>query len=119
MRSLFVGPKSAVTREEIMNLNISVKHVEGVLWALVALCLILAATVTDRSILGVIAIVWIISMAVVIPLHFLKAWRRLPTMCNKSQYAAWVGFETACVLALIGVFVYDLVYVYRGTAVVR
>jgi hypothetical protein len=40
------------------------------------------------------------------PLHFLRAWRKLEAVPNKGQYAAWVGFETACTLALVGGFVY-------------
>jgi hypothetical protein len=97
--------------------NTSTKRFEGLLWALAVLGPILAAIVTDRHILGTIAAVWILSMAVVIPLHLLKAWHRLPTMGNKSEYAAWVGFETACVIAFISLVVYGLVY--KGAAIGR
>jgi hypothetical protein len=38
----------------------------------------------------------------VVPLHFIRAWRKLGAVPNKGQYAAWVGFETVCTAALVG-----------------
>jgi hypothetical protein len=83
------------------------RHAEGLLWVVSFGCLWAAAS--SKHYLPVIALVWLVSTATVIPLHFFRAWRRLGTVPNKGQYAAWVGFETACALALIGSFVYLMV----------
>jgi len=85
------------------------RHVEGTLWAISLLSLIVAAITTNRRFLLVIAIVWVLSTVIVIPLHFCKAWRRWPEMANRWQYIAWVGFETFAAMALIGLFVYSVV----------
>ena len=67
------------------------RHVEGMLWAVSFLSLVAAAMITTRVYLVIVACVWIVSSVVVIPLHFIKAWRRWPDVENKRQYAAWGG----------------------------
>ena len=79
-------------------------HVEGMLWVVSFLSLIVAAITTSKSYLMVLAVLWIIPSMIVIPLHFYKAWRRLSQVANKRQYAAWVGFETMATVAFIGLF---------------
>jgi hypothetical protein len=84
------------------------RHVEGMLWVVSFLSLVAAAMMTGTSYLMVLAVIWIVSLTIVIPLHFYKAWRRLSQVANKRQYAAWVGFETIVTVVLIGLFVYSV-----------
>jgi hypothetical protein len=81
------------------------QQVEGMLWVVSFLSLIVAAMTTGKSYLMVLAVIWIVSSMLVIPLHFYKAWRRLSQVANKRQYAAWVGFETIATVAFIALFV--------------
>jgi len=53
--------------------------------------------------------VWAVTTVTVVPLHFIRAWRKLGAVPNKGQYAAWVGFETVCTAALVGGFVYLMI----------
>jgi hypothetical protein len=85
------------------------RHVEGMLWAVSFLSLVVSAMMTTRAYLAVVACVWIVSSAVVIPLHFIKAWRRWPDLENKRQYAVWVGFEMTATIVLAGLFVYTMI----------
>jgi hypothetical protein len=78
------------------------------LWVVSFLSLIAAAMTTGKSYLVVLAVTWIVSSTIVIPLHFYKAWRRLSQVANKRQYAAWVGFETIAAVVLIGLFVHSV-----------
>ena len=80
------------------------RHIEGILWAVSFLALIVASMTTNRAYLVVIAIVWLLSTVIVIPLHFVRAWRRWPKIPNKRQYAIWVGFETFATIMLIALF---------------
>ncbi len=82
------------------------RHIEGILWAVSFLSLIVAAMTSNRASLVFIAIVWVVSTVMVFPLHIVRAWRRWREVPNKWHYAAWVGFETVAAMALIGVFVY-------------
>ena len=84
------------------------RHVEGILWAVSFLSLIVAATTNSRWFLLIVAVVWALSTVIVIPLHFIKTWRRWPEVPNKRQYAVWVGFETFATIALIALFVYSV-----------
>ncbi len=84
------------------------RHVEGMLWVVSFLSLIVAAMTTNRAFLVVIAIVWVLSTVIVIPLHFVRAWRRWPKASNKRRYAVWVGFETFATIMLIALFVYSV-----------
>ena len=81
------------------------RHVEGMLWVVSFLSLIVAAMTTDKSYLMALAVLWVVSSMIVIPLHFYKARRRLSQVVNKRQYAAWFGFETIAAVAFIGLFV--------------
>jgi uncharacterized membrane-anchored protein len=83
-------------------------HVEGMLWAVSLLSLIVAAMTTTKAYLLIVAIVWVVSSVTVIPLHFRKAWRRWREAPNKREYAAWVGFETIATMVLIGLFVHSI-----------
>jgi hypothetical protein len=80
------------------------RHVEGMLWVVSFLSLIVAAMTTDKSYLMALVVLWIASSMIVIPLRFYKAWRRLSQAANKRQYAAWVGFETIAGVAFITLF---------------
>lgn len=84
------------------------RHIEGILWAVSFLSLIVASTTTQRVFLFIVAIVWVLSTVIVIPLHFVRAWRRWPEAANQRQYAVWVGFETAATIMLIALFVYSV-----------
>jgi hypothetical protein len=70
------------------------KHLEGVLWLTAFGSLVLAAQASTRAYLMVIAGIFVISTAIVLPLHFFVAWRRLRTIPNKRSYAFWVGLES-------------------------
>jgi len=85
------------------------RHVEGLLWLASFGCLVAAALTSLKAYLPFIAVVWAVTMVIVIPLHFIRAWRKLGAVPNKGQYAAWVGFETACTAALVGGFLYLLI----------
>jgi hypothetical protein len=82
------------------------RHVEGILWAVSFLSLVVAAMTTGRTYLFAITMVWVAATVIVIPLHFYKAWLRWCDVPNRRQYAAWVGFETLAAVTLIGLFVY-------------
>jgi hypothetical protein len=83
-------------------------RVEGTLWLVSFVSLIVAALTTTRACLLVIAIVWLLSSVTVIPLHFYKAWRRRREAPNEREYAAWVGFETLATIAFVGLFIYSV-----------
>jgi hypothetical protein len=84
------------------------RHIEGMLWVISLLSLIVAAMTTNRGFLLIVAIVWVLSTIIVIPLHFIRAWRRWPDVENRWQYAGWVGFETLATMVLIGLFIYSV-----------
>ena len=83
------------------------RHAEGLLWTISILSLTAAALVNVRSYLLATGIVWLVSTATVVPLHFYRAWQRWREVTNRRQYAAWVGFETLATLVPIGLFVYS------------
>jgi hypothetical protein len=85
------------------------RHAEGLLWFASFGCLFAATLTSLQPYLPLIAVVWAVTTVTVVPLHFLRAWRKLEQAPNKGQYAAWVGFETACTVALVGGFVYLLI----------
>ena len=84
------------------------RHVEGMLWVVSFLSLMVAAMTTGKSYLMVLAATWMVSSMIVIPLHFYKAWHRLSQVANKRPYAAWVGFETITAVAFLGLLVYSV-----------
>jgi len=84
------------------------RHVEGILWGtVVALPYIAALCDFGHHAFMAIAVVWLATTAVVIPLHFYRAWKRAPRVQNRREYAAWVGFETLAVAALIALGIYS------------
>lgn len=85
------------------------RHVEGLLWLASFGCLVAAASTSLKAYLPFIAVVWAVTTVTVVPLHFIRAWRKLGAVPNKGQYAAWVGFETVCTAALVGGFVYLMI----------
>jgi hypothetical protein len=88
-------------------LRLGVKqHSEGILWTLSIGTLLVAGLAHSRLLLLILAAVWMASTAVVIPLHFYRAWNRWPLVPNKLHYAAWLGFETTAtaLLILLGIF---------------
>ena len=76
-------------------------HAEGLLWFASFGCLYAAALTSSKVYLQLIAVVWAVTGATVVPLHFIRAWRKLGAVPNKTQYAAWVRFETLCIVALV------------------
>ncbi len=83
------------------------RHVEGIFLAISSLSL-LAAGMVNKTYLLMLTCVWIVSSAIVIPLHFYKSWRRWPDVENKRQYGVWVGFETLAAIILLGLFIYSV-----------
>jgi hypothetical protein len=77
------------------------RHAEGLLWFASFGCLYAAALTSSKAYLPVIAVVWAVTTGTVVPLHFIRAWRKRGAVPNKTQYAAWVGFETICAVALV------------------
>jgi hypothetical protein len=77
-------------------------HFEGFLWTVLFLSLIVAGMTTSKFCLMVLAVIWILSSTIAIPLHFYKAWRRLRQVPNQRQYGVWVGFESIATVAFIG-----------------
>jgi hypothetical protein len=84
------------------------RHCEGILWAVSLLSLIVAAMTTTKAYLLIVAVVWIASSVIVIPLHFYRAWRRWAGVTNPRQNAVWIGFETFATVVFIGLFVYSM-----------
>lgn len=84
------------------------RHIEGVLWALCIGTLFIAGLTSSSLMLIVLAIVWVASTVVVIPLHFYRAWHKWQHVSNRRGYAAWVGFETAATVALISLGIYSV-----------
>jgi len=81
------------------------RNFESVLWFVVAITLILAAMTSARIPLAVLGILAVGAIAVVIPLHFFHAWRKLGAAPNKREYALWVGLETLFAIGLLAGFV--------------
>ena len=49
-----------------------------------------------------LVIAWLSLTAVALVLYFYRAWKRLPLVPNKGAYAAWLSFQTACVITAVG-----------------
>lgn len=84
------------------------RHIEGALWALSFGTLFAAAFASSRLFLLTLAIVWVASSVIAIPLHFYRVWKRWAVVSNKAEYAAWVSFETAATIALISLGIYSV-----------
>jgi general secretion pathway protein G len=78
------------------------RHTEGLLWLAWLVCAFGAALSTHDLYQPVLAVAWAATTVIVVPLHFLKALRRLRATPNKAGYAAWVVFQALCTLGLIG-----------------
>jgi general secretion pathway protein G len=78
------------------------RHAEGLLWLAWLGCAVAAALSSQNYYLPVLTVAWAATTLVVVPLHFLKAWRRLRATPNKAGYAMWVVFQALCALGLIG-----------------
>ena len=84
------------------------RHTEGMLWAISIGTLFMAAFASSRPFLLTLAIVWVSSTVIVIPFHFYRAWKRWAVVSNRTEYAVWVGFETAATIVLISLGVYSV-----------
>ncbi|MGA7647951.1 MAG: hypothetical protein WBW01_15695 [Terriglobales bacterium] len=84
------------------------RHIEGILWAVSFLSLIVAAMTAQRVLLRIVALVWVLSTVIAIRLHFVRAWRRWPKVPNRRHYAVLEGVETFAAIELIGLFVYSV-----------
>ena len=49
-----------------------------------------------------LVIVWLLLTAVALGCYFYGAWKRLPLVPNKRVYAAWLSFQTVCLIAAVG-----------------
>ena len=82
--------------------------------------LIIAAMFTPRPDFGfhpslvikvifAIIVVWTAYTVVAVPLYLYRAWYRVRTVSNKTEYALWVGFETLCAIAVTSAIVWYVV----------
>ena len=84
------------------------RHIEGFLCFLAPLSLIVAAVTSSKVVLLGCGFVSLVSIAIVVPLHFYRAWGRLGAVPNRRQYAAWVGFESVATVVLIALAIWGL-----------
>ena len=78
------------------------QHAEGLLWLASFGCLFAAALDSLKDYIPIFAVVWAVATAVIVPMHFLKAYRRVRAVPNRRLYVVWVGFEVLGTLALMG-----------------
>ena len=69
------------------------RHLEAWLCFMALTSFWLAAMTSARVPLMLLGVSGVGAVLVVVPLHFVKAWRRFPSIPNKREYALWVGFE--------------------------
>lgn len=69
------------------------RHAEGLLWFASFGCLFAAALTSSKVYLLFIAVVWAVTTVALVPLHFIRAWRKHGAVPSKTHYAAWVGFR--------------------------
>jgi hypothetical protein len=79
--------------------------IEGFLWLGSVASLFLAAILL-RPFALVFALIWIVVTALVVPLHFFQAWRKLARVPNRREYAIWVFLETIFAAFVIALFLY-------------
>ena len=79
--------------------------IESLFWLAAITCFFFAAILL-RPVALAFAILWLVVTAIVIPLHFYKAWRRLATVPNRGEYAIWVFLETMLAAAAMALFLY-------------
>jgi general secretion pathway protein G len=53
-----------------------------------------------------LVIAWLVLTAVALGFYFYRAWTRIPLVPNKGAYAAWLSFQTACVIAAVGLLIW-------------
>jgi hypothetical protein len=58
-----------------------------------------------RGVLVILA-VWTTYTIVAVPLYFFRAWLKIRTVTNRTEYVLWLGFETLCAFALTWGIVY-------------
>jgi hypothetical protein len=56
-------------------------------------------------------VLWLLLSTVALGIYFYRAWQRVPLVPNKTSYIAWLGFETVCMLAMVG----GLVWLFAST----
>jgi len=83
------------------------QHIEGALWVVSFGSLLAAAYSSSRTPVFVLAILWLGSTAIVIPMHFYRAWKNLAGVPNKRLYSLWVGLETVATIALVAIGIYS------------
>jgi hypothetical protein len=57
---------------------------------------VLAGIGSSRILLIALGIAGIGATLTVVPVHFIKAWRKVNAVPNKREYTVWVGFEMVC-----------------------
>src|SRR5690349_19123004 len=62
-----------------------------------------------------LVIVWLLLTAAALGFYFFRGWKRLALVPNKGVYAAWLSFQTACVIAAIGLLIWIFVPRYVTT----
>jgi len=60
---------------------------------------------------------WLVLTVVALGVYFGRGWRRVRVVQNKASYIAWLGFETACTLALAGGLVWMFASSQQGDSV--
>jgi len=53
-----------------------------------------------------LVIVWLLLTAVALVFYFYRGWKRLPLVPNKGVYVARLSFQTACVIAAVGLLIW-------------
>ena len=100
-------------------MNAIKQHAEGLLWLASFGCLFAAALASLGAYVPIFAVVWAVTTAVVIPMHFLKAYRKVRAAPNRRLYAVWVGFEALFTFVLLGCLVWLSVSDQRAHSVAR
>jgi hypothetical protein len=85
------------------------RHIEGGRGALSIGTLFVAGFGSFHLLLLILAVVWVASTMIVIPLHFYRVWKKWARVSNRREYTAWVGFETAATVALIWLGIYSAI----------
>ncbi len=83
-------------------------HLEGILWSVSIGALFLGGFISSHALVIAFGVAWLVqhdrhSAA------FYRAWKKWGYVTNRREYAAWVGFETAAVLALIVLGTYTVI----------
>jgi hypothetical protein len=49
----------------------------------------------------ILAVLFILPTAIIVPAYVYQSWRRLPTVSNRAAYALWVSLESLLFLAIL------------------